>query len=240
MRSPLPAALLALAALSLPLLAPPEGAACPARTLQTRSAAGRLILKGATNKGRYLIAIRTGRGLINIVTTPAQLREVLGGGAMPRNGAAVRVTYATRQFPAQGFCLRANFLVGGNGGGEEEEDAGELTGLTYAFAGKNALKAVACQGEVEEARAAFEDVRKACRKRDPARALTLSADGSGTYTGDGGAHHVTVRWKANEFEPGAVDVLTNGRMRTYNVYDERYFEGAGGPDDGLPPVLKVE
>lgn len=218
---------------------PGEGhAACAARTLQTRTVSGQLLLRGPTNKGRYLIAVRSGPRLYHIVTTRADLQSMLGGeGRRVRTGQAVTVTFAQRQFPAGGFCLRANFLVGGSGGADD--DPGELTGLTYAFEEGDALTAHACQGRLAESGNTFRDVRAACLRRDSRSRITLYADGEGYFTADGGGSKTPLRWYPDENEAGAILVSVGGRLHEYLVYDARYLEGAGGPEDGLPAAFMV-
>lgn len=210
------------------------------RVLREQTVEGMLILKGATRKNRCLIAVKTGRNTLTMVADRDELARALRGedGAHARTGDYVRVTFVRKLMRIEGMDISANFfrsgeLLAGDSGGVP-------TNIGDAFRGRAEIRAYACRGALRDEQHDFDDVRRACGKRDATRHLTLQADGKGYYTPDNGARRVELTWYPDEFEDGVVNILSEGKLHAYAVYDGRYLEGAAGPEDSLPTALKLE
>lgn len=222
---------------------------CPAparepagRVVAEHTVEGILTLKGPTRKNRCLIAVTSGTKTWIIVADRDALARAFSGenGTPPRSGQRVRVTFVRKHMRMEGIDISANFFRAGEQVGTATEPEGMPTNLGDAFKGKDHLTAHACRGILKDSERSFADVRRACTQRDATRQLILDANGKGSYTPGQGKEPVDITWYPDEFDDGVINILGNGKLHVYAVYDNRYLEGAAGPEDGLPTALKIE
>ncbi len=210
------------------------------RVVREQTVEGQLILKGNTRKNRCLITVKNSRHAWTIVADRNVLANALASkdGTPPRSGDYVRITFVRKLLRIEGMDISANFFRSGER--INTEPGGILTNIGDVFRGKPLIMAYACQGTLKEDNPTYEDVRRACDKRDAAKSLVLKADGNGYYIGDNSMHRIELTWYQDEFDEGVVNILSEGKLHMYSVYDGRFMEGAAGPDDKLPAALRLE
>lgn len=229
---------LTMVTLFFPLLPQSFGTALAGEREQTVE--GTLILKGNTRKNRCLLVIKNGHSSWTIVADRDALAQALTGkdGRRPRTGDYVRVTFVRKVLHIEGLAISANFFRSGERA--DTSPGGVPTNIGDIMAGKRELRATACLGTLSDEAHGYEDVRKACIKQHADRYMILLADGSGYYSSGKNTQHTELTWYPSEFDEGVVNIVTDGKLHSYVIYDGHYMEGAAGPNDNLPSALKLE